>query len=113
VKLYYQSTSKEFVEFLRDANTTDNKGQELYELWSNNGKCPPELMAETQIAVLPTIPGDCDGNGSVDLADYENFAACLLGPLTDPGSECECFDLDDDEHVTARDFAVLQVNFSG
>jgi hypothetical protein len=45
VRLYYQSTSKEFVEFLRDENHTNRKGQELYDLWNNNGKCPPTLMA--------------------------------------------------------------------
>jgi hypothetical protein len=45
VKLYYQSTSKEFVEFLRDENTTNTKGQEIYDLWNNNGKCPPTLMS--------------------------------------------------------------------
>jgi hypothetical protein len=45
VNLYYQSTSKEFVEFLRDENTTDAKGQEMFDLWNNNGKCPPTLMA--------------------------------------------------------------------
>jgi hypothetical protein len=44
VKLYYQSTSKEFIEFLRDENTTNTKGLELYSLWSTNGKCPPTLM---------------------------------------------------------------------
>jgi hypothetical protein len=45
VKLYYQSTSKEFVEFLRDENRTDSQGQELYDLWATNGMCPPTLMA--------------------------------------------------------------------
>lgn len=44
VKLYYQSTSKEFVEFLRDENRTNTKGQEMYDLWNNNGKCPPTLI---------------------------------------------------------------------
>ncbi len=29
--LYYQSTSKEYIEFLRDANTTNTYGQELYD----------------------------------------------------------------------------------
>jgi hypothetical protein len=46
VKLYYQSTSKEFIEFLRDENRTNNKGRELYSLWATNGMCPPTLMAE-------------------------------------------------------------------
>ncbi|MBN2507400.1 MAG: hypothetical protein JXQ71_11965 [Verrucomicrobia bacterium] len=45
-RLYYQSTSKEFIEFLRDENTTDDQGEELYALWSANGKCPPTLMQE-------------------------------------------------------------------
>lgn len=46
VRLFYQSTSKEFVEFLRDENTTDENGQFLYDLWNDNGRCPPTLMAE-------------------------------------------------------------------
>lgn len=46
VKLYYQSTSKEFIEFLRDENRTTTHGQAIYNLWNNNGKCPPTLMAE-------------------------------------------------------------------
>jgi hypothetical protein len=46
VRLYYQSTSKEFIEFLRDENTTDSTGQDLYDLWAANDKCPPVLMTE-------------------------------------------------------------------
>jgi len=46
VKLYYQSTSKEFVEFLRDENRTTTDGQAMYDLWATNGMCPPTLMAE-------------------------------------------------------------------
>jgi hypothetical protein len=46
VRLYYQSTSREFIEFLRDENRTDSTGQALYELWSTNDKCPPTLMQE-------------------------------------------------------------------
>jgi hypothetical protein len=59
VRLYYQSTTKEFVEFLRDANTTNNKGQQMYDLWNNNGKCPPTLMAQTtwQAPVSPVFAG--------------------------------------------------------
>lgn len=46
VRLYYQSTSKEFMEFLRDENHTDTRGQEIYDLWNDNGKCPPTLMTQ-------------------------------------------------------------------
>jgi hypothetical protein len=43
--LYYQTTSKEYVEFLRDENVTDNWGQTMYDLWNTNGKSAPILMA--------------------------------------------------------------------
>jgi len=55
VRLYYQSTSKEFIEFLRDTNTTNTKGQEMYDLWNNNGKCPPTLMAQTEWNPAPVV----------------------------------------------------------
>jgi hypothetical protein len=47
VRLYYQSTSKEFIEFLRDENVTDLRGIEMFNLWNTNGKCAPTLMAQT------------------------------------------------------------------
>jgi hypothetical protein len=47
VRLYYQSTSKEFVEFLRDENHSNTNGQAMYDLWNDNNKCPPTLMAQT------------------------------------------------------------------
>jgi hypothetical protein len=53
VTLYYQSTSKEFVEFLRDENVTNSKGQDMYDLWAANGKCPPELMREAELLLAP------------------------------------------------------------
>ncbi|MFC1572780.1 FlgD immunoglobulin-like domain containing protein, partial [Candidatus Eisenbacteria bacterium] len=56
VTLYYQSTSKEYIEFLRDENTTNSAGQDLYNAWVAQGKCPPEVMAQasTPVAVIPT-----------------------------------------------------------
>ncbi len=73
VKLYYQSTSKEFIEFLRDENTTDSTGQQMYDLWNENDKCPPELMKSTQTALLLTT--DFDGIDGVDLKDFSIFAS--------------------------------------
>jgi len=61
VRLYYQSTSKEFVEFMRDQNVTDNKGTFMYNLWNDNGKCPPELMAESAWMIDPDADDDGDG----------------------------------------------------
>ena len=37
VTLYYQTTTKEYVEFLRDANTTNSAGQDLYDAWVAQG----------------------------------------------------------------------------
>jgi hypothetical protein len=46
VKLLYQTTSKEYIEFLRDKNVTNTLGQELYDLWVANGRSEPEVMQE-------------------------------------------------------------------
>lgn len=76
VTLYYQSTSKEYVEFLRDENYTDDSGQTLYNLWNDNGKCPPEAMAT---AALPI--SDCNGAADCDdlVACTDDFCDTVLG----------------------------------
>jgi hypothetical protein len=93
--LYYQSTSKEFVEFLRDENTTNTKGQELYDLWNDNGKCPPEIMVQTQVILIDCTDGDGDGYYAFDPVD------CPIGddcddsePNANPGAEEVCDGLD-------------------
>jgi hypothetical protein len=73
VTLYYQSTSKEFVEFLRDKNTTNSEGQEMYDLWTNNDKCPPEVMGTATVGSL--VAADFDGSGCVDFIDFAIFAS--------------------------------------
>ncbi len=69
VKLYYQSTGKEFVEFLKNQNTSNSKGDELYQLWDENGKCPPTLMASASYSVLDA-GGDFDGDGLSNIAEH-------------------------------------------
>ncbi len=44
VTLYYQTLSKEYVEFLWTENRTNQWGQTLYDLWSANGKSAPVAM---------------------------------------------------------------------
>ncbi|MEZ5977955.1 MAG: multiheme c-type cytochrome [Planctomycetota bacterium] len=53
VRLWYQTTSREFVEFLRDANTTDDRGDVAYDLWRKNGKSAPFLMEERSVEIGP------------------------------------------------------------
>ena len=75
VKLYYQSTSKEFMEFLRDENdqTPLGAGQAMYDLWNNNGKCPPELMTQASLDVSGPL-ADFDNDLDVDLDDLLTLA---------------------------------------
>lgn len=55
-RLYYQTTSKEFVEFLRDLNTTNAAGQTMYDLWAANGKAPPELVTTDSSTTTVDVP---------------------------------------------------------
>ena len=55
VTLYYQTTSKEYVEFLRDENRTNSAGQDLYDAWAANGKSAPVVMATARAAVNVTV----------------------------------------------------------
>jgi len=57
VYLYYQTTSKEFVEYLRDNNHTDSAGQDLYDAWVAHGRSTPELMAQQSVALDPSGTG--------------------------------------------------------
>jgi len=54
VTLYYQSTSKEYIEFLRDANVTNDLGQRLYGAWVAQGRAAPVVMAEVEANLDPT-----------------------------------------------------------
>jgi hypothetical protein len=45
VTLYYQTASREYVEFLRDTNTTNAAGNLLFDLWDDHGKSEPVAMA--------------------------------------------------------------------
>ncbi|MBG81510.1 MAG: hypothetical protein CMJ39_12490 [Phycisphaerae bacterium] len=59
VTLFFQTSSKEYMEFLRDANVTDDKGQIAYDAWVAGGKSAPVVMDSMQIDLqLPEGDGD-------------------------------------------------------
>ena len=58
VRLLYQTVSKEYVEFLRDENTTNDAGQLIYNLWASNGKSAPVVMKEENIYFGAIPPPD-------------------------------------------------------
>lgn len=57
VTLWYQATSKEYVTFLRDMNTTNTLGDELYAAWEANGRAAPVAMASQTMALDVTAAG--------------------------------------------------------
>ena len=52
--LYYQSTTKEYVEFLRNENVTNSAGDDLYDAWVAQGKAAPVAMVTDTIRIVPT-----------------------------------------------------------
>ena len=51
VRLRHQVLTREYVEFLRDENGADDRGEVLYDAWSGSGRAPPEDLAEAETTV--------------------------------------------------------------
>jgi hypothetical protein len=101
VTLYYQSTTKEFIEFLRDKNTTNSEGLDLYNLWNDNNKCPPETM---EVATTPQ--NDLNQADGVDFDDFAIFASHWQ--KTCPDGSCSGSNLDDSNDVVDwKDFEIF------
>ncbi len=118
VTLYYQSTSKEFIEFLRDENTTNTLGQEMYDLWNDNGKCPPEVMRSASIALTSSeSPGDMNCDGIVNNADIDPFVQALTDPAAYAAAFPDCnimnADLNGDDVVNNADIDPFVALLSG
>ncbi|UCF33467.1 MAG: hypothetical protein JSV78_14145, partial [Phycisphaerales bacterium] len=69
--------------------------------------------------VAPALPGDWNGDGAVDLLDYDMFYDCMAGvgvvpdPVETDASSClSAFDFDGDNDVDAADFAGFQAAFT-
>jgi hypothetical protein len=70
-------------------------------------------MADISLPLLPPLPGDCDGDGDVDLDDYGAcFEPCLRGPGQGVAGPCTESDFDGDDDVDLADFGVFQFSFS-
>jgi len=85
-RLYHQTTTREYIEFLRDENVTNDAGQIAYDLWEQFGKSEPVLMQEASI----TLPLDCyadfNGDGSLDIFDFIAFQTAFQDD--DPAADC-------------------------
>jgi hypothetical protein len=70
ITLYYQTTSREYVEFLRDENTTTASGLILYDLWNDYNKSVPVEMAKLNVETDAKVVGKCRNNVSKRQAKY-------------------------------------------
>ncbi|KYF62964.1 MYXO-CTERM sorting domain-containing protein [Sorangium cellulosum] len=62
-RVYYQSMTREYVEFLQSANVTDNKGEELMAIYEETGEAPPILVASEDAPIDLGAPPDTTGSG--------------------------------------------------
>jgi hypothetical protein len=69
VTLNYQTSSREYMEFLRDTNTTDSTGQTAFDLWTMFGKSTPVDMDTAALTLVAANPADLNGDGAVNGAD--------------------------------------------
>lgn len=56
------------------------------------------------------VPGDCDCDGVVGLADFAALPDCLMGPEV-PSPDCSCFWSDEDDDVDLHDVTAFQARF--
>lgn len=112
VSLYYQATTKEYIEFLRDNNpfpgNPNNRGQVAYNLWVATGKSAPVKMATVGAPSLFSVElkGDVDGDRSVTVDDIPHFTDVLLGLETDPRKVCAA-DMDNSSGPNGADIQAL------
>ncbi|HTK83040.1 MAG TPA: T9SS type A sorting domain-containing protein [Bacteroidota bacterium] len=74
--LYYQTISKEYIEFLMNENVSNtydwnNWGSKLHDSWTNHGKSQPVLMNSVTIPVIGA--GVDDGNGPLSFRLLQNY----------------------------------------
>jgi hypothetical protein len=88
VALYHQTTTREYIEFLRDQNTTNDAGVTAYNLWQTLGKSEPVLMAMTEID-LNACGADFNASGDIDILDFLDFfnAYSNLDPSADVNAD--------------------------
>ena len=104
VTLYYQATTREYMEFLRDNNPNagvpGNAGELAYNLWAAFGQGEPVLMASQSVTLAN--PGDTNLTPPVDAGDIPTFVAVLLGLDSNPLRLCAA-DVDGNGTVNGRD----------
>jgi len=126
--LYYQTTSKEYVEFLRDEmNGTAGQttlppeayiaqtdpffsnlkgwGNALWDLWLHNGGAAP-----VEMATVAALMGDVNNDGVVDASDLSDLSAAYGSDPSKPNWNPSC-DFNSDSQIYVSDLFDLCKNF--
>ena len=85
VSLYYQTTSREYAEFLRDT-APDATGQNAYDRWLARGRSAPVVMDRVALDLTPICTPDgsaCNDGNPCTLDDV-----CVEGACTGPTLPC-------------------------
>jgi hypothetical protein len=120
VTLYYQSTSKEYIEFLRDENVTNSAGIDMYNLWNDNGKSAPEIMATTSwtgvtrwtgsASVYWSDPGNWDNNLPTAQKNALITAAPANQPILNASTTCNNLIVEDGATLSISNNSTLTVH---
>jgi hypothetical protein len=110
IRLMYQPTSWEYIQFLDHANNgsiafLSNEGANMLDAWLNTGMAAPHVMETTTW----TVP-DTDGDGVLDSTDNCPNDANPLQENNDGDAEGDVCD-DDDDNDGLTD--IVEINFDG
>lgn len=89
-RVYYQSMTKEYVEFLESANTTDMKGHDLKTVYDATDQAPPIRIASADATIeFPPMP---TGSGGATSASSATSTTGSGGGGSDDGDGggCDC-----------------------
>ena len=87
--LYYKTSSKEYVEFLRDnAPAGSTAGQTLYDQWSITGKSTPVVMDVASLS-LTACYANCDSSTQQPVLNVLDFV-CFLNKFAAGDSYANC-----------------------
>ena len=111
VSALYQPMTREYAEFLRDENVTDNWGQVVYDLWSDplgGNRVPPIDMDMVENTLSDGPVGDINGDGGIGFIDLTELLA-KWGPC--PVPDICATDLDCDDDTDFEDLTTLLFNW--
>ncbi len=106
VNVYYQNTPREYIDHLRDANTSNHWGQTLHDLWTATGRGAPILMTtRTHTFTHPSL------SSTVSMAFPQDELVTLLSNFGKPVARGKHGDINGDGVVSFADLTTLLATF--